>query len=41
MTFRIQIEGLDKSFDTEEGEPVLDTGLRAGLDLPYDCQCGN
>ena len=40
MGFRIHVEGLDATFEAADGEPILDAGRRAGLELPYDCQCG-
>ncbi len=44
MTYKIEIEGSDVTFDCAAGQSVLDAALRAGIELPYSCRkgvCGN
>ncbi len=44
MSYKIEIEGSDVTFDCAAGQSVLDAALRAGIELPYSCRkgvCGN
>ena len=41
MPFKIDVDGTNVSFEANEGESVLEAALRAGFELPYDCQCGS
>ena len=40
MSFRVELKPSGNSFQVEAGEPVLRTGLNAGLSMPYSCQTG-
>ncbi|MGB1111251.1 MAG: 2Fe-2S iron-sulfur cluster-binding protein, partial [Gammaproteobacteria bacterium] len=41
MGFRVELEGTGRSFVCQEGESILDEGLRAGLPLDYGCTAGS
>ena len=40
MTITLQTKSGEFKFDCQDGEPVLFAGLRAGIDLPYECATG-
>lgn len=40
MTYRVTLKDNGKSFEVEEGQPVLDAALFHGVALPYGCQSG-
>ena len=40
MSFSVKVEPSGHSFSVDEGETVLDAGLRHGLALPYGCRGG-
>ncbi len=39
-TVRLRHRGTEHTVPVGPGETVLDAGLRAGLDLPYNCRVG-
>ena len=39
-TVRLRHGGAERTVPVAPGETVLDAGLRAGMDLPYDCRVG-
>lgn len=44
MSFKIQIEGSDVTFDCVANENLLDAAMRQGIEMPYSCRkgvCGN
>ena len=44
MPHLIRISGTDLSFTCEDGQNILDAGLKAGIQMPYSCRqgvCGN
>ncbi len=44
MTHRIRIAGAEHAFECADGESILDSALRAGIEMPYSCRkgvCGN
>lgn len=40
MSFKIQLDPSDHEFTSEEGETILDAGLRQNMALPYGCRDG-
>ena len=40
MSYSVQIESTDHTFQVEEGEAVLDAALRQSIALPYGCRGG-
>lgn len=40
MVFRITLEPAGKTFESADGESILDAALRAGIGLPYGCRDG-
>ncbi len=41
MKYKVEFKRSGKTIEVEEGQKILEAGLRAGLNLPYGCTSGS